>query len=565
MSRQERNFKMHENLLLDVIQRQAGTVSKAIGELVMNAVDSGSSKVNIELSTGEFLVEDDGRGFVGKTEINDFFETFGTPHQEGDATYGRFRMGRGQIMAFSKNKWRSNEFEMDVDIIGNGLKYDLTEHKDSFNGCRITGSFYEKITPSELHSLKAELTKMVLYVQIPVTLNGERISKDVSEEKWDYETDKAYIKIRKTGCLQVYNLGVHVKDYPEFVFGKGGVIVSKEQLQVNFARNDIMERICPVWKTIKPFLKKEARKQAKKGLNAEMRDFLAAEIISMEEKVDGWFTLNLLTDIKGRHFSFRTLYNGTTKLTAEPVQKTNIASVIADKKIATVIARKTLERFGCETIDDLIDIAENTAEAFEETWWWKGFGEHTRKRICSFSDIANGFSDKHIVFHDSEINHNIILMLKSLRKATHHLGVEMSMWNGTTYDNAKRKIIAGQSETAKMWTDGKTFIAVDIETLKLMRRGLWGCMEIIDIMIHEYIHTSSDIDSHSHNFEFYEMFHNITIDQPRLHTDTAVKLLNTYCDELEKENKRKTSQMDRDRDNTFKKEAFVSLAFAKVK
>lgn len=33
--------------------------------------------------------------------IENFFKTFGKPHEDGDSVYGKFRMGRG-IMAFTK-------------------------------------------------------------------------------------------------------------------------------------------------------------------------------------------------------------------------------------------------------------------------------------------------------------------------------------------------------------------------------------------------------------------------------------------------------------------------------
>ncbi len=55
-----RSFKMHHQLLRSVIQRQAGTLSKAILEGVMNAVDAEASKIDIVLKRNEVRISDDG-------------------------------------------------------------------------------------------------------------------------------------------------------------------------------------------------------------------------------------------------------------------------------------------------------------------------------------------------------------------------------------------------------------------------------------------------------------------------------------------------------------------------
>ncbi|WP_287923609.1 ATP-binding protein [Diaphorobacter sp.] len=60
----------------------------------MNAVDAGATKFNVTMDAKEFVVEDNGRGFQSREEIENWFECFGTPHEEGDATYGKFRNGR---------------------------------------------------------------------------------------------------------------------------------------------------------------------------------------------------------------------------------------------------------------------------------------------------------------------------------------------------------------------------------------------------------------------------------------------------------------------------------------
>lgn len=116
MPSENRTFRMHPNLLKSVIRNQADSFSKAVLESVMNSIDAGASKVNITLDRENLVVIDDGKGFASREEVDLYFEQFGTPHEAGDAVFGKFRMGRGQLFAYCKSSWRSNTFEMLVDI-----------------------------------------------------------------------------------------------------------------------------------------------------------------------------------------------------------------------------------------------------------------------------------------------------------------------------------------------------------------------------------------------------------------------------------------------------------------
>lgn len=78
-----RKLAMHEKLLFDTIQRQAGTLEKANLEGIMNSIEAGAPLVEIELeadaNTAIMSISDKGKGMTNKQEIEDFFETFGTP------------------------------------------------------------------------------------------------------------------------------------------------------------------------------------------------------------------------------------------------------------------------------------------------------------------------------------------------------------------------------------------------------------------------------------------------------------------------------------------------------
>src|SRR3990167_4381257 len=298
---------MHTRLLFDVIQRQAGTLAKAVLEGVMNSIDAGASKVTLSADADKVTISDDGKGFRSRKEIEEWFEVFGQPHEEGEnKVYGTFRMGRGQLLAHGVNAWRTGKFEMDVDIKDKGLDYHLTEVAKAVPGCSIEIELYEKLSRVGLRELEEDLKRMVKWAAVPITLNGFDLSQDPAKAKWQIEDDLAYYNFKDTGSLAVYNLGVRACDWGAYKFGLAGEVVSKKQLKLNFARNDVMND-CPAWKEIRKVIDNHSSRQSRKkkaSLNDGQRAYLIRQLLSdmMEEEEIG--DLQLLTDVAGRHLSF---------------------------------------------------------------------------------------------------------------------------------------------------------------------------------------------------------------------------------------------------------------------
>ena len=197
---ERREFQMDKNLLVDVIKRQAGSLQKAVLEGVMNSIEAGATAktggVQVTLDAKQLIISDGGRGFRNRQEIEDWFETFGKPHEESEGKkWAQFRMGRGQLMAFGRNLWNSNKFQMDVDIDNKGLGYDLSEVKP-VKGCRVQVDLYNPLDDSEIWSTSREIERAVKYVEIPVFVNGKQVNTPASEAKWDKtSTDEAFFKL----------------------------------------------------------------------------------------------------------------------------------------------------------------------------------------------------------------------------------------------------------------------------------------------------------------------------------------------------------------------------------
>jgi hypothetical protein len=300
---EKRDFRMHEKLLLDVIKKQAGSIEKAILEGVMNSIEAGASKVEVGLGPRQVTIRDDGRGFQSRREVEEWFETFGQPHEASEnKKWAQFRMGRGQMFAFGRNLWRTGPFTMRVDI-DRKLGYEL-EEGDASPGCRVEIKLYEPLGDSQLHSIQREVERFVRYVDPPVIVRrldaegdeGRQVNTPPARKKWGQDScDEAFITLNDSHMLSIYNMGVLVMDVPKCRFGVGGTIVSRRRLEVNFARNDVI-RSCPVWRKIKAVIDRS------KGVE-KVRSFLVKKLCAGELNRDEARRAPLFLDVSGKAWS----------------------------------------------------------------------------------------------------------------------------------------------------------------------------------------------------------------------------------------------------------------------
>ena len=519
-----REFRIDKSILWSIIQKQAGTLEKAFLELVMNAVDAGSSKVEITLDATTFRVSDDGKGFVDRFEIENFFETFGTPHAEGDATFGKFRMGRGQAMSFGSNTWRSGEFEMFVDIKHDGLNYKLKEGLKKVKGCSIEGTLYEPLPPSDLLRVGRGLENQCKYAPIPVFFNGKRISLDLENEKWTFVDDNAYYLLKESGRgMDVYNLGVFVRQYPPSQFGTAGLVVSKKQLEVNFARNDVLQSECAVFKEITRTLRQHVRQSEgkKERKTASYKDLLATrlmacEIDTAEEFINVVQNEKLLVDVTGAQYSLLQLRNALGrfqgKLTASPQEGNIKADKLQQGQLALVIAPKTLARFGVESLDELFSKAIEAAKAARLSTQALEYRviDELRKALKPFEALAAKISDEHRLVEMKGLKRDEKMVLDAIKEAQWLI---VCAFTQLGQERTARQLRVGESETANGWTDGESYIAINRELLNI--KGFQGYAivafeKIGTLLLHEYCHHTDDSSGHTHDEEFKELYERVS-------------------------------------------------------
>jgi len=505
-----RNLKAHNNLLLDVIKRQAGTLEKSILEAVMNAIEAGSKRVDITFETNDvefgkpgarLIIQDQGKGFRSEQEIHEWFETFGTPHDDSEnKIWAQFRMGRGQCFAFGKNTWRTGEFNMVVDIDNMGLEYELETGLSHFEGCQIVIDLYKNpIGGYNYHSvnvLKSAIKRQIEFMEGEITFNGERLNIPASELVWDIEDDFAYYMFGKGQHLSFYNLGALVMNHSAIHAGVTGVVVSKKMLKVNFARNDILNS-CPVYEKLQQVIRdnriKKIRKQ-KRSLNNNERMALLCDLR------DGIVTYS---DVK----SLKLIELSNDKfMSLDQIRKIRIPWSIAPhgNRIADQLQYLDLAVCISEDIINTLDYSGDSKNFFDwllcetyvndkdmESRW-------SLMRQC-FHSFKGGLSKG---FNNASIRLSYEKWTKAERRLVRVLE-NYNCWEG-------RAIGIGTSDTSCAWTDGSSYICLSREYIqKCSPNSVHGASHLIMTLFHELAHNESSEDTHHHGMEFYRNFHNI--------------------------------------------------------
>lgn len=523
----KRSFSVAPAFVMHLIKSQAGSLAKAVQEAVQNSVDAGATKVEIEADEKSLRIIDNGRGFRSLEEIESWFDVFGFDHTGLDRKWGNFGIGRGQLWAFASTSWRTNSFEMMVDVRKSGLDYDLVQHEETAPGMVISATLYEKLRTSELLTFQRELAELCEFTEVPVMLNGKRISTDPTTMKWTHETEEAWIRLAEKAMeLKIYNMGVLVRSYPSYQFGVGGVVVTKKRLELNTARNDVLQASCAVFKKIKPFLQSKADERAKKSVrltesqmaNLALR-FLAGELDYNE--VSG---TRLISDMRGKRMTISKFLEKAR----ETIDKT--VTVIRDGERSPVAERShrnascfvlsdaTLGRFGVETVKELI---EGIDEAIKQsqlrkyghhygTGWGDGLTcvEEWREACKALCEGYEEIPKDEWTAAEQACIAALEAADASVRGAIRGAGCveeEEQEWV------KRRVLLLGVSEAAEAWTNGSDRIWINRSVLGRMKSGIGGVLSLVGVLAHEYLHGAPSTDTHAHDLAFYERMERVML------------------------------------------------------
>lgn len=548
----------HEKFIIDGIKRQAGSVEKAVLELVMNAIEAQMGSDSDPVVSIDFTVDDEdnarlvvrdlGRGFKNRNEIEQWFAKFGTPHDEcpecqktmklsgqlyvcpcGYKTEGRtwaeFRMGRGQAFSFGRNVWRTGTFRMEYDLETDPdertyakesdnhiLDFSLQSNLPHQEGCEVTVYFYKNPIGHGYRSMddfKSKIKHHIEFMEGEITFNGEQINTPASSLDWDVETDDAYFMFGKGNKLSLFNIGAFVNNHSASDTGVTGVVVSKTKMLVNFARNDIMQS-CPIWERIQIIIRENRIKKVRRAsrrLNEDERVSTLLDLRDGDCKYDEIKGIALFELTDNKRLSLNQIHKIRSPWTfASPGDRT------ADHlmQIGDAVC------FSDETLTAL-DYTGEPEEFFE--WLLKVHFEYEKKiyrykhsqnekswqsmyKFYRPFDGTDGLSTGVCQFHR-------ILPVEKLSKSERRFLKVMekfNCWRG-------RSLCIGLSDTALGWTDGSSFIAFNRKYLESYCPDTnRGAAAVITLAFHELAHDIDDTGSHYHGTEFYQSYHDMTMD-----------------------------------------------------
>jgi len=514
----EREFVAHPKFIKDAMTRQAGSLEKAVLEGCMNAIEAGAPSVSIYFNDNEakpnekgasLVIMDDGRGISSAEEIEKFFQTLGQPHEEEEnKIWAQFRMGRGQLFSFGINTWRTSQFRMEVDLEERGLKWTLHEGLEEYDGCHITIDLYKNPIGSfgyrTIDTLKERITALVKFMPKPIYFNEKQINTPPEDCSWDSETADAYYSFGAGIDLKIYNLGALTKTLDLATAGTCGVIVSKKQLKVNFARNDI-QHDCPVFPHIQKVIIdnriKRNRKQNRISNDFERTSTLI-DLRDGSQKYSDIKTLGLLRNTSGRLYTLEAIRKSRTSWTFAKSGNRR-ADKLLQAESALVLDDCVLGELGYHDDPALFFrwLAQRAGYGDKFSQWeyeekmdkaWKPLELMYRK----FDDLTGSMSNTYTIIPEKKLTNPEKRILKIL----------------DYYDWAGRTLCLGVSDIADAWTDGKTYIALGRTFLnRLYLSTSCGAAELVMVMIHEISHDDDDRGSHNHDEEFYRRFHDLCL------------------------------------------------------
>jgi hypothetical protein len=536
-------FELDPEIIHHIIYSQAGSIGKAIIELIMNSVDAGAKTVTISIEQAGFTCSDNGTGFASKEDVLRYFGRFGTPHVIGDATYGRFRLGRGQIMAFAKTLWTSNYWAMDVDTKKNGYHYDLEESEQSNPGCHIQGTWYEPLSPQEMMTAIQEIRDLVRYTPIEVELNGKVISRNPANEKWTHEDEFAYYRVKDEGGMAIYNQGVLVRNESSHQWGVGGTIVTKKAIGLNVSRTEILRKTCSIWKPIEKQLKALAsahnESKGKHRKTEASREHAARSMLEgSENSLKIYCTEEVITLLPGKNHVtllqfFQRCYRGHFLLgdgqfTIATCSVIPHGEMIAREQIINVIHYETLARFGCHNVFELLECFERisaivseqatTVPEIEEPRgdYYRNAGRHQYSvKYFDFDTLKAAHIEKTMVVTDKNaLDKETKRAWTALKHCLHqyaHQCVHQTKKKVAKTQYGTMSILLGQSNVADAWTDGSSYIAINIDIVKKLKGDpLKTISYIFSLIEHEISHEGDSLEC-GHDLQFFERFHDLNL------------------------------------------------------
>ncbi|MFB9085548.1 ATP-binding protein [Erwinia tracheiphila] len=171
-------FELDPQIIHHIIYSQAGSIGKAVIELIMNSVDAGAKQVSVEITAEGFVCRDDGRGFASHEDVKTLFLASLARHtRKAMPPMAASGWAGARLWPMPARFGVQNLWQMSVDTREMGYHYDLDELTTAVPGCSVRGEWYEPLSSQERLSCLQEICDLVRYTPVIVSLNGAVITR----------------------------------------------------------------------------------------------------------------------------------------------------------------------------------------------------------------------------------------------------------------------------------------------------------------------------------------------------------------------------------------------------
>jgi hypothetical protein len=522
MTKETLKFTVSPSIIRHLIERQAGTLDKAILELITNGVDAGASRIDVTFRDDRHItVSDNGRGFQSREEVEKHFGDFGFDHDTEEERRlgrinGRFGMGRSQIYGFGRSSWRTHTFQMDVDIRSEkDLAFDLTTiDGEPVDGCSIDVELYSPTTTVEKERVRRTLKEHVQYAPSAIYVDGERVNKSLDTIKWSAESERLLFLHKPTSTygLEVHNMGIYVSRYTQSNLGVSGVVVSKipHSFKVTMSRTDV-HRSCELWaemlELIKPFKEKQRRRktltdQDRMGI---ARDWLYGEL----EDTAVMKRSRLFKTVKGNYMTINQVHqHGSGLIAIENKRYDRVGEAIHNSHAMTVLARDFYDWIDASDDQQVVTALETMsrlAYGERQAYWF---------RLADYAAARDNYDGALIAVEPKKWTKLQKAQIASLKLLADPIATAVKYGQSQlAVTRTARRLTLGDSDTALAWTDGRNYICLKRGYMTdCFEQGMDGIIRLIGVLVHEQLHTESDMsDEHDHPPEFFEAFENVLV------------------------------------------------------
>ena len=561
-------------MLLDMVTQQTTRFEKAVMELIMNGIDAGATQIGVTLDSNWLQVQDNGKGLPHDEEtMLACFQSVGNPHaldeygRSTDAKFGRFRIGRLQMLGYGWVTYKSGPWTLDVRVVDKAgqhvsardvharhdVGFDQVREDRAYDNSLVLVKLDRALNAWEVDAMVDQISKWCRHSIVPVWINGTQVSSSPDEDpkRWNLVTDNAWMDLkqgdRDYGCLDVYMHGIFVCQHHANTNGVSGTVVAKKQMLVDYGRQGVNSD-CPVWSSILRSLKswggerfvRVKGRATKSEVQAAWRDIIVTKDLSAYGGRDKFRTLHVFRDINGFSHSWAQLVkmfrDGTLKPSPNGKMLISFAQLgdqravkIHEDHHACVLDRSLFESLFADKGKH--DIPTRLRDALAH---WVDL---TTTEILDIEQIHPEFKESYEIIPDARYTPEqraYVSLLQDIYWMTARAAFTHARSSGTevseviqAHQRRYMRLGFGSSTTAEAWTDGRTYIRYDWEHFKSYLPLTVGSLSrIVRTIQHEMCHEEATHGTHEHSGEFYRNYHEL---QMATEEDVMNGLMSRMC------------------------------------